>query len=619
MRMILYFIVLNFINTSAQSQTQYPLRQYLSIRAAGFPSISPDGSQVAFRTSITGTSQVWRISSKSGWPDQLTFFPSSVSTVSWSPAGDTILVTADNNGDEQFQFYIVRPDGTSISALTKNPKVRHGFGGWSADGSTIYYSSNARNPQFFDCYLMDVKSGKDRLVFQKDSMLSVSAMSHDGRWLAAVEMRSNTDSDLYLVDTTTANAKQIAPHTGEAVYNAIDFSPDGGKLYVVTDQDREFHNLASVDTATGKLTYIHKVGADVEKAEITPDGRRLAYVVNRDGYQDLEILDLRTLKSQKLPPMPHGSVTLGNFTGDSRRLALGINTPARANDIWILDLPAARMSQITFSSMAGIDSSTFMEPAFVNYKTFDGKMIPAFLLMPKNTSNGTKLPVILSVHGGPEGQERPVFNPINQYLVSRGYAVLSPNIRGSTGYGKTYMTLDNGPRRWDALKDLAAAVEWIGTQPGLDKSKVAIMGGSYGGFAVLAMLAHYPTLFSAGVDMFGPADFKTFLANTASYRRSLRAAEYGDPEKDSDFLDAISPMRHVDRIKAPLLVLQGANDPRVPESESRQVYEKVKAKGGVTEYILFPDEGHGFAKLPNRIKAYEAVVAFLDKNLRGSH
>jgi len=284
--------------------------------------------------------------------------------------------------------------------------------------------------------------------------------------------------------------------------------------------------------------------------------------------------------------------------------------------VWILDIRSGKLSQVTYSSIAGIDASTFVEPSLIHYKGFDGLEIPAFLMLPKDAPQDHSLSVILAVHGGPEAQERPQFNPLYQYFVSRGYAVLAPNIRGSSGYGKAYLAMDNGPKRWDALKDLEAAVKWIGEHPSLNGRRVAVFGGSYGGFAVLAMLAHYPNLFAAGIDMFGIADFKTFLANTAPYRRPLRAAEYGDPEKDSDFLDAVSPLKHADNIKSPLMVIQGAMDPRVPQSESEAIANSVRSRGGIVEYVLFPDEGHGIAKLPNRIKAYEAMVAFLDKHVK---
>jgi dipeptidyl aminopeptidase/acylaminoacyl peptidase len=605
-------------NVFAQNGAQYPLRQYLSVRGAGSPTISPDGSQVAFRTNITGTSQVWRVSASSGWPDQLTFFPSSVQNPAWSPKGDRILVPADNNGDEQFQLYAVTPDGSRLTPLTANPKVRHNFGGWSSDGKKVLYSSNARDARYFDCYVMDVESKSERMVFKKDAVLFPGDLSPDGKLFAAVEFRSNVDSDVYIVDMASGAEKPVTPHTGEVLTQVIGFSADSRTLLVSTNRDREFQNLATIDVASGQMRYLHNEPHDVDGAALSNNRKRLAFTLNKDGFLDPEVMDVESGKRMRLPELPRGIITLGGFTADSRQLAVAINTPTRKNDVWILNLDKRQSRQVTHSSLAGIDPSTFAEISLIKFKSFDGREIPAFLYLPKNAPQDKSLPVMLSVHGGPEGQEQPYFTPLYQYFVSRGYAILLPNIRGSTGYGKAYLNLDNADKRWDALKDLASAVDYVKIHPSLDARKVAIFGGSYGGFAVLAMLTHYPDLFAAGVDLFGIADFKTFLANTAPFRRPLRIAEYGDPEKHGAFMDAISPLKHAARIKAPLMIIQGANDPRVPESESRQIADSVKAKGGVVEYLLFPDEGHGIAKLPNRIKAYEAMVDFLNRHIRSN-
>jgi dipeptidyl aminopeptidase/acylaminoacyl peptidase len=618
MRRIGIVVVVLVCALAAAAQTpQYPLRQYLSIRAAASPTLSPDGSQVAFLMRVTGTSQVWRVASGSGWPDQLTFLGGNIGSVAWSPTGDWVLVTADHDGDEQYQLYLVKADGTETAALTSDPKVRHLFGGWSHDGRQIFYASNKRNPRFTDCYVMDIRTRQEKRVFQKDASLSASALSRDGRTIIATDSASNFDSTLYAVDTQTGQSREMTHHSGDARINAIDFSADGKTLYITSDEGREFVNLAALDMATGKRRFLHDDSMDVDNALLSPNARTIAYIVNREGYQDLRFWDVTGNQPVKTPRLPEGTVAIGGYSRDGQRLALTIGTPTLNGDVFVLDTGSSKLVRSTFSSLAGSDPRTFVQPRLVHYKTFDNREIPAFLYEPRSNGSGVPAPVILSVHGGPESQERPLFSPLYQYFVSRGYAVLAPNIRGSAGYGKTYLALDNGPKRWDALKDLNAAVDWVGTQPGLDAKRVAIFGGSYGGFAVLAMLAHYPNRFAAGIDMFGVTDFKTFLKNTSAYRRANRAAEYGDPEKDSVYMDAVSPALHADKIRAPLFVLQGTNDPRVPESESAQIVAKVKAAGGTVEYLLFPDEGHGFTKLPNRIKAYESVVAFLDKYMCG--
>jgi protease II len=599
----------------ARADEPFTLRQYLSVRGAVGPTISPSGNDVCFLTDITGVTQAWRVSSKSGWPDQITFFPGGVANATWSPARDEILVVADKDGDQQYQLFRVRSDGTGMAPLTADPKVQHQWGGWSHDGKTIYYSANSRDERYFDCYLMEVESKRSRRVFEKDAVLSAAALSRDAQTLAVLAMRSEVNYELYLVDTATGKGRQVAPHTGDAKFLVIGFTPDGRTLYFATDRGRAFVNLARMDVATGELKLLQEEKHDIASGLLSPDGRWLAFTTNRDGYEELTVWDTRTDEPIPLPKLPHAMVALGGFSADGKQLAVSINGPTRTDDVWVLDLPAARADQVTFSSLAGLDPTTFVEPALIHYPSFDGREIPAFLYLPKNPPQDRSLPVLLSIHGGPEIQEQPYFWALYQYFVRRGYAVLAPNIRGSSGYGKDYLALDNGRKRWDALKDIAAAVSWAGQHPALDRKRVAIFGASYGGFATLAMLTHYPDLFAGGVDFYGFADFKTFLENTAPYRRPLRIAEYGDPAKDADFFDEISPLRHVERIKAPLLVVQGANDPIVPAAESEKIVEKIKARGGTVKYVRLAEEGHGLAKLSSRIQAYEEMARFLDQVL----
>jgi dipeptidyl aminopeptidase/acylaminoacyl peptidase len=600
---------------SVRADEPFTLRQYLSVRGAVGPTISPSGKDVAFLTDITGVTQVWRVSGKSGWPDQVTFVPGGVSNAAWSPARDELLVVADKNGDQKYQFFRVRPNGTGLAPLTAGPKVQHQWGGWSHDGKSIFYTANSRDERYFDCYLMEVESKRTRRVFEKDAVLSAAALSRDGKTLAVTAMRSEVNYELYLVDTATGKARPVAPHTSDAKFLVIGFTADGRTLYLATDLGRAFVSLARLDVATGRLKFLRDEKHDTASGLLSPDGRWLAFTTNRDGYEELTIWDTRTGEPVKLPKLPRAMVALGGFSADGKQLAVSINAPTLTDDVWVLDLPGARADRATFSSLAGIDPKTFVEPELVRYKSFDGREIPAFLYLPKNPPRDRSLPVLLTIHGGPEIQEQPYFWAVYQYFVRRGYAVLAPNIRGSSGYGKAYLALDNGRKRWDALRDIAAAVDWLGRHSALDGKRVAIFGASYGGFASLAMLTHYPDLFACGVDFYGFADFKTFLKNTAPYRQPLRIAEYGDPKKDADFFDQISPLRHAGRIKAPLLVVQGANDPIVPASESEKIVKKIKARGGTVKYVLFADEGHGLAKLSNRIRAYEIMARFLDQVL----
>jgi dipeptidyl aminopeptidase/acylaminoacyl peptidase len=603
--------------SGAVAQTKYSLSNYLNIRGSATPTISPDGKEVAFRTAPTGTMQVWKCSTAGSYPEQLTYFSSSVLSATWSPRGDEILAVVDTDGNEQFQLHLINSKTGESRALTTDPKVRNEFGNWSQDGKYISFANNSRDSRYFDVYVMEVATKSTKRVLTMDAVMDGGGFSSDGKRLIASKSVSAEKNDLFIVDLTTGQSKPLTSESDTARYAPVSFTPDGQRLVVMTDKGKDVRNLAEIDLATGKLKYVKESPFEVEAAISTVDKRVVAYLTNEDGYSVLRAWDTATERELKLPAVPKGVITLGGFSANGESLALGINGSTTPSDVYVLNMREGSLKQVTRASKSGVDPASYVPAELIKYKSFDGRDIPAFLYLPKDRSAG-KLPVILDVHGGPEAQERPLFNIIYQYLANQGFAVIAPNIRGSMGYGKSYLAMDNGHKRWDALKDLNAAIDWVGTRPELDAKKVAIIGGSYGGFAVLAMLAHYPNRFAAGVDMFGIADFKTFLANTAPYRRPLRAVEYGDPEKDSAFLDAISPARNADKIKAPLLVLQGANDPRVPESESRQIVEKVKSTGGVVEYMVFPDEGHGFAKLKNRVVAYDTLVKFLDKYLNVS-
>ena len=367
--------------------------------------------------------------------------------------------------------------------------------------------------------------------------------------------------------------------------------------------------LARLDLSTLEITYLTPDDWDVEDLDLSRDGRYLLANRNVEGYSDVMLLSGEGRRMPD-PEIPEGIVGGFEFSPDSRRLAFTLVGPTRNPDVWVLDLPDGDVRQLTRSSTAGIPRSTFRRPHLVRYPTFDGREIPALFYEPEDE----KAPVVVNVHGGPESQSRPAFAPVTQYLLHRGYAVFFPNVRGSTGYGKAYTHLDDVELRMDSVRDLAHAAFWL-REKGYER--IAVMGGSYGGFMVLAALTEYPELWSAGVDIVGIANLVTFLENTGSYRRALREAEYGSLENDRDFLESISPIHKAHRIRAPLMVVHGKNDPRVPVGEAEQIVEKVRENGGTVEYLLYEDEGHGLAKLKNRLDAYPKIAAFLDEHLAG--
>jgi dipeptidyl aminopeptidase/acylaminoacyl peptidase len=551
------------------------------------------------------------VTPESRWePRQVTHLAGGVEA-RWSPAGKTLLAMADRNGDQKFQLYMLDVESGETTLVTHEPDVRHRLGGWMPDGKSIFYTSNARDSRYFDCYVMDVGTRRAERVFDGAGILRAITGSHDGRSVLVESIHSNVDSDILLVDIGTKSARSLTPHQGDAQFSVIGFSGNDSTVYCRANAGGEYLGILSIDIASGVRKELIPASHDVDYAVIDQQGSRIAFSENIDGFERLSILDIRSRRREPLPALPEGINTPQEFSADGSKLAIVVSTPAHDDEVWVIDLRGRRASRVTHSPQGDVAEDSYVLPKTIHYRTFDGRSIPALLFVPPAASSKRRAPVIVSVHGGPEGQEQPYLTNYYQFLVARGYAVLAPNVRGSTGYGKRYVALDDGPLRWDVLKDMEYAVRWIRQQPNLDADKAACFGASYGGFVTLAMLAHYPQLFCAGVDFYGPVDLKTFLARTAPHRRPARIAEYGDPVRDSTFMDTISPARHADRIQRPLLVIQGANDPIVPPAESEDIVRLVKGHGGVAEYLLIPDEGHGLAKDQNYVKAYETMLDFL--------
>ncbi|MCI0331367.1 MAG: S9 family peptidase [candidate division Zixibacteria bacterium] len=594
----------------------YPFAQYMNIKSCGGGDISPAGDKVLFTSNMPGVGQLFVISSKGGWPNQITFYEDRVDYGSWSPDGQWILFGKAAGGSERAQLYLSNPTGEKVIQLTDNPKVIHDFGEWSPDGKKIAFASNERNEAYFDIYVMDLASREKKMVFQRDGNFSVAEWSPDGKTLIIEEAITNTNFNLYALDLATGKTTLLTPHQGDAIYTNVNFTPDSKTLYLSSDQDKDFENLAKIDLTTGKVGFLENEKREIAAMILSDNGRYMAYTANVDGYGELFVKDMQTGKMMNLPKMPKGVVGGISFTKTGDKLAFTFTSSSRNNNVWLFDQAAKTVEPLTFAPMGGIDRSTMTEPVLVKYKSHDGMEIPAFFYLPPGAKKDGSLPAVLEVHGGPESQERPWFDKIFQYFLSRGYAILAPNVRGSAGYGKAYMAMDNIQKRPEALKDLVWAVEYLKSSGYVDPKKIAVVGGSYGGYSTLAMLTMYPDLWAGGVSIVGIANFETFLKNTGAWRRKLRESEYGYLDKDLDFLKEISPVYKADKITAPLMVIQGANDPRVPQTEADQIVEKLKAKGGAVEYLLFPDEGHGLAKIPNQIKAYEAMANFLDKYVK---
>ena len=582
----------------------YEFARYLKIRSSWGASWSPDARRVSFLTEITGVPQVWEVPVEGGWPEQLTFYEERVSGAEYSPTDNRLLFNMDAGGNERMQLFLLQ-DG-EVSDLTRAPEAIHYSGGFSPDGRRIACTATRRNGTDFDVFVQEL-DGEPEMVWEVSGYHTVSDWAPDGSFLLVSRHRSNLDNDLYRLDLDKGEAKLLTPHEGDARFYQACVTPDGGSAYLATDMGGDFMRLACLDLSTLDFTFLTPDDWDVESVDLSKDGRYLLASRNVEGYSGLMLFSGEGRRMPD-PEIPEGIVGGFEFSPDSRRLAFTLVGPTRNADVWVLDLPAGESRQVTRSSTAGIPRSTFRRPHLVRYPTFDGREIPGLFYEPEVAN----APVVVNVHGGPESQSRPAFAPVTQYLLHRGYAVFFPNVRGSTGYGKVYTHLDDVELRMDSVKDLAYAAEWLREN---GHQRVAVMGGSYGGFMVLAALTEYPELWSAGVDIVGIANLVTFLENTGSYRRALREFEYGSLERDREFLASISPIHKAGNIKAPLMVIHGKNDPRVPVGEAEQIVERMRENGGTVEFLLYEDEGHGLAKLKNRLDAYPRIAAFLDENL----
>jgi len=586
----------------------YEFARYLKVRGAWGASWSPDGVRVSFLTEITGVPQVWEVASEArgpSWPEQLTFYEERISDAWYSPRENRLLFGMDAGGNERSQLFLL--EGGMVRDLTSAPDAIHYPGGFSPDGRRIAYTATRRNGTDFDVFVQELPEGDPEMVWEVSGYHTVADWAPDGSALIVSRHNSNVNNDLYRLDLETGEATLLTEHEGDARFSGANVTPDGGNLYLATDRDGEFLRLARLDLATLALEYLTPDDWDVEGVELSRDGRYLVASRNVDGYSDVLLFNGRGRRMPD-PQIPEGIVGGFGFSPDSGRLAFTLTAPERNPDVWVLDLPDGEARRLTRSSTAGIPPRIFRKPRVVRYTSFDGREIPALFHEPE-TENA---PIIVNVHGGPESQSRPAFAPVTQYLLDRGYAVFFPNVRGSTGYGKAYTHLDDVRLRMDSVNDLAHAAYWLRER---GHGRIAVMGGSYGGFMVLAALTEYPELWTAGVDFVGIANLVTFLENTGSYRRSLREPEYGSLERDREFLESISPIHKAGKITAPLMVVHGKNDPRVPLGEAEQIVERVRSNGGTVEYLLYEDEGHGLAKLKNRLDAYPKIVAFLDSHM----
>jgi dipeptidyl aminopeptidase/acylaminoacyl peptidase len=659
------------------SAQPYTIQQYLNIKSAGSPTLSPDGKRMAYLTNVSGTSQVWIMDLPTGTPKQLTNYDDNFGFVRWLPDDSGLVFGKARGGDENTQFFWMKTDGSGVRELTNDPKIRHNFSEISADGKTIYYTSNKRNRTFFDVYSMDLASGKEELLYQYDGNVDVAAVNDAGSKIVVSRdgIEKSLDNDLFLIDVASKKEVHLTPHSDASQFENVHFLADG--ILFTTNDKRDFLGLAQMrkinaagddwSEANRETKIVHDAPWDVAGVEMQPYGSVIAYTVNREGFSEIWLRKVETggkpliasvaKTAERIDALPERGIISGlTLSKDQNKLAFSFSSSKYNGDIWLYDLKTRGLTQVTHSDRAGIPQRSFVSPELIKFKSFDGLDVSAWYYIPKTVDGITTIkkggpagsqeyaslereknsesssirkplpgqlipayrpvPVIVSVHGGPEGQERPGFNPLYQYYLSRGYAVLAPNVRGSTGYGKVYTHLDDVKNRENSVKDLASAVEWLKTKGSADPKRIAVMGGSYGGYMTLAAITLYPELWAAAVDTVGIVNWESFLKNTSGYRRRQREVEYGMLDRDIDFLRAISPIKKIDRVKTPLFVIQGKNDPRVPYTEAEQVVKALKDRGAVVQYKLYDDEGHGISKLKNRLELYPLVADFLDRYMK---
>jgi dipeptidyl aminopeptidase/acylaminoacyl peptidase len=598
------------------------LENYLNARQASPLGWSPKG-QLLIATRFADVDQLHLVEQAGGSRRQLTFLHEPITQAAFSPdpARSAFVYLKDNGGNENAQLYYQRL-GEPTAALLTDGKSLNADPVWSNAGREVAFDSTARDGHSYDIYVVDPESGSlPRLAFAGDgsgAAWRVLDWSPDDSKLLVLKETSVAEANLYVVDLSSGQKREVDAAPAKAGIVDARFSRDGQGVYVISDRDAEFSRLRYVGLFNNEKTVISgHIPWDIESLALSRDGHYLAYVSNEAGLSQLNMLDLRThtdLKPARLPQP--GVISALSFDAEGKRLAFGLASANQPRDAYVLDVAENRLDPWTRSEAGAVDVAKFVTPRRIEFSTFDrvnGKprQIPGFVYEPLT---GGPHPVLISLHGGPESQFRPGFDPWIQYVVNElGYAVIAPNVRGSSGYGKTYMSLDNGMLRDDAVKDVGALLVWIEMQKDLDAKHIAVAGGSYGGYLALATMVNYSDRLRGGIDVSGIADFVSFLTNTAPYRQNLRRAEYGD-ERELDmrsYLRRISPLTNADRITRPLLVVHGKNDPRVPLSEAEQIVNKVRSKGGEVWYLLAADEGHGYRKKQNRDAYFETCAQFL--------
>ena len=597
--------------------------QYQNTRSASFQDWLHNDEGILISTRFGETAQFHKVSTAGGSREQITFFNEPVRGATLCPDKNknVILFTKDVGGAEFYQIFSFDINNGNFKMLTDG-KSSNGGVSWNNKGDKFSFFSTKRNGTDWDIYVADINAPeKAEMVSSEGGSWYAVDWAPDDKSLILGKYVSANESYFYTLDLMSKKLTQVNPSSEKIAYGGAVYSKDGKGIYFTSDENSEFQRLRYYDLQTKNFTVLTlDINWDVESITLSEQGDRLAFTINEDGMAKLFMLNTKTMKYNAVSGIPVGQVYGLSFHPDGTKLAMVLNTPQSSGDIYVMDLSSNSLERWTYSEVGGLNTSNFVIPELIHYETFDqvdGKprMIPAFIYMPNGEGPH---PVVIDIHGGPEGQAQPYFNPITQYYVNEmGIVVIEPNVRGSSGYGKSYLQLDNGFKREESVQDIGELLNWIAKQPNLDAKRVAVVGGSYGGYMVLASMTHFNDKLKCAVDIVGISNFVTFLTNTQDYRRDLRRVEYGD-ERDTEmneFLQKISPTTNAHKITKPLFVVQGLNDPRVPYTEAEQIVDIVRKNSGEVWYLLAKDEGHGFRKKTNRDFYIWSEVLFLEKYL----
>jgi dipeptidyl aminopeptidase/acylaminoacyl peptidase len=603
---------------------RYTAAQFLQTTRLRGASFSPDEKRIMFSSDQSGIFNAYSISTSGGKPEPLTKSTSDTTySVAYFPDDDRIIYTRDNGGDENNKLYIRELDGTE-KALTPGEKFRAQFFGFTNDGKSFYITSNERDPKFFDIYKFDAKTYARTMLFKNEVGLFPSAISRDEKWIAFDKPNTTNDSDIFLHDIAKGTTERITPQEGSISFSAQSFDPQSKKLFLLSDEGGEFKRVRTYDLASKKFADHEKANWDIVYTYFSRDGRYRVTGVNEDASTVIRVVEVGKDGAEKpvaLPKLPGGEIRGVTFSKNSTRMAFYLNGDRSPSNLFVYDFKTKQAKQLTQTLSKDINPNDLVDAQVVRFKSFDGMVIPGIYYKPKNASATNKVPAIVLVHGGPGGQATRGYYAQVQHMVNHGYAVLDINNRGSSGYGKTFFAADDKKHGREPLWDCIEAKTYLASLGHIDIDRIGIMGGSYGGYMVAAALAFRPEAFKVGVNIFGVTNWIRTLESIPPYWEAQRKALYeevGDPVKDRDFLIATSPLFHAKEIRKPMIVIQGANDPRVIKAESDDIVAAVKKNNVPVDYVVFADEGHGFSKKKNTLEAYERILTFLDKYLKKS-